>query len=110
MALRECYRVLKDVTHAIYTVPLLYPVHEAPRDFYWFTNFGLKYLFEKVGFTIVELNPLSGFAHTFLQLYLKLVKNKFDKGLIKKLCLVDIYIYLCSKPGLFLNKYENTKI
>lgn len=110
MALRECYRVLKKGAHAIYTVPLFYPVHEAPRDFYRFTNFGLKYLFEKVGFTIVEIHPLSGFALTFLQLHLKLVKNKLDRGIIKKLRLVDIYIYLCSKLGLFLNKYDNTKI
>jgi len=69
LALRECYRVLKLDGMAIYTVPFIWHLHEEPRDFYRFSKYGLKYLFEKVGFEVVELNALSGFWVTFGQLF-----------------------------------------
>jgi hypothetical protein len=46
---------------------LFWHLHEEPRDFYRYTKYGLKYLFEKNGFEIVELKPLSGFWVTFGQ-------------------------------------------
>lgn len=66
-AIKETYRVLKTGGYAIYTVPFFWHLHEEPRDFYRFTKYGLKYLFEKNGFEIVELKPLSGFWVTFGQ-------------------------------------------
>jgi ubiquinone/menaquinone biosynthesis C-methylase UbiE len=66
-AIKETYRVLKAGGYAIYTVPFFWHLHEEPRDFYRFTKYGLKYLFEKNGFEIVELKPLSGFWVTFGQ-------------------------------------------
>jgi len=66
-AIKEAKRVLKKGGYAIYTVPLFWHLHEEPRDFYRFTKYGLKYLFEKNGFEIVELKPLSGFWVTFGQ-------------------------------------------
>jgi len=64
-ALHEAFRLLKPGGYAIYTVPLFWHLHEEPRDFYRYTKYGLKYLFEKAGFEIVELKPLSGFWVTF---------------------------------------------
>lgn len=49
----------------MYTIPLFWHLHEEPRDFYRYTKFGIQYLFEKVGFEIVELKSLSGFWVTF---------------------------------------------
>jgi len=66
-AIKEAHRVLKKGGYAIYTVPLFWHLHEEPRDFYRYTKYGLKYLFEKNGFEIVELKPLSGFWVTFGQ-------------------------------------------
>ena len=66
-AIAEAYRVLKKGGYAIYTAPLFWHLHEEPRDFYRFTQYGLKYLFEKNGFETVELRPLSGFWVTFGQ-------------------------------------------
>lgn len=66
-AIAECNRVLKTDGIAIYTTNLFWHVHEAPRDFYRYTKWGLMYLFEKNGFEIVELKPLSGFCVTFGQ-------------------------------------------
>ncbi len=68
-AIEESHRVLKIGGYAIYTVPFIWHLHEEPRDFYRFTKYGLKYLFEKVGFEVVELKALSGFWVTFGQLF-----------------------------------------
>lgn len=78
-ALRECYRVLKPGGMAIYNVPFIWHLHEEPRDFYRFSKYGLKYLFEKVGFEVIELKALSGFWVTFGQLF---VYNlyRYNKG------------------------------
>lgn len=66
-AIAECNRVLRRGGVAIYTVPLFWHLHEEPRDFYRYTKYGVKYLFEKNGFEILELKPLSGFWVTFGQ-------------------------------------------
>lgn len=89
MALRECHRILKKGGIAIYSVPFIWHVHEAPRDFYRFSQFGLKYLFEKVGFEVVEINALSGFWVTFGQLF---VYNlyRLNKGIIARTFIIDL--------------------
>ncbi len=66
-AISEAYRVLKKEGCAIYLVPLFWHLHEEPHDFYRFTKHGLRYLFEKSGFELVELRALSGFVVTFAQ-------------------------------------------
>lgn len=66
-AIKEANRILKKGGYAIYTVPLFWHLHEEPRDFYRYTKYGLKYLFEKNNFEIIELKPLSGFWVTFGQ-------------------------------------------
>jgi SAM-dependent methyltransferase len=88
LALKECYRVLKPEGIAIYSVPFIWHLHEEPRDFYRFSKYGLKYLFEKVGFEIVELNALSGFWITFGQL---LVYNlyRLNKGPLRWFRITD---------------------
>jgi len=97
-AIRECYRILKTAGYALYTVPFIWHLHEEPRDYYRFTKYGLKYLFEKVGFEVVELKALSGFWVTFGQLF---VYNlfRFNRGPIKWLKIivgVGLIIQLCA--------------
>ncbi len=64
-ALRESIRVLKPGGHAIYTVPLFWHLHEEPRDFYRYTKYGLRHLFEDAGYHVVQIVPASGFWITF---------------------------------------------
>lgn len=109
LAIRECYRVLKQESYAIYSVPFIWHLHEEPRDFFRYSKYGLKHLFEKCGFRIIDISPLSGFAVTFIQLHLYLVKGKFDKGIIKTLGLFKLYLLLCTKLGLFINRFDNSK-
>ncbi|MBI2837639.1 MAG: class I SAM-dependent methyltransferase [Acidobacteria bacterium] len=88
LAIRECHRVLKPGGTAIYAVPFIWHLHEAPRDFFRFSKFGLEYLFTKVGFEIVELRALSGFWATFGQL---LVYNlyRLNRGPLRWLRIID---------------------
>ncbi len=64
-ALKESFRVLRPGGHALYTVPLFWHIHEAPRDFYRYTKYGLEHLFGEAGFEIVDISALSGFWLTF---------------------------------------------
>ncbi|MBC7606934.1 MAG: class I SAM-dependent methyltransferase [Burkholderiales bacterium] len=108
-AIRECFRVLKNDGFAIYSVPFIWHLHEEPRDFFRYSTYGLQHLFQKSGFKIIEIAPLSGFAVTFIQLHLYLAKGKLDKGLFKTLGIFKAYLYLCTKLGLFLHQYDNSK-
>lgn len=64
--LSEAFRVLKPGGVAIFTVPFVWDEHEPPFDYARYTSFGLKHLFEKNGFIILEnkkyLNDLRLFA------------------------------------------------
>lgn len=88
-ALRECHRVLRSGGVAIYTVPFIWHLHEEPRDFYRFSKYGLKYLFEKVGFELVELSALSGFWATFGTLLAYNI-NRFNRGWLRRSHVIDL--------------------
>ena len=59
--LDEAYRILKDDGQIMLTVPFQWWVHEAPYDYFRYTPFGLKFLFEKAGFEDIEVIANSGF-------------------------------------------------
>lgn len=66
-ALKEAHRALKPGGYAIYTAPLFWHLHEEPRDFFRYTKHGLAHLFDKAGFEVIKIEPLSGFWVTFGQ-------------------------------------------
>lgn len=99
-ALRECNRILKPTGVAVYTVPFIWHLHEEPRDFYRFSKYGLRYLFEKTGFEIVELKALSGFWVTFGQLLVYYL-YRLNWGPIRWLHIIDL-IGLILQGGFFI--------
>lgn len=55
VAIAEMKRVLKPAGSLILTTRFVYPIHDAPNDYYRFTEYGLKYLFRD--WEIIELMP-----------------------------------------------------
>lgn len=56
----ELYRVLRKDGKVILSVPHLSRLHEEPYDFYRYTKYGLRHLFEEAGFKEVEIIPRGG--------------------------------------------------
>jgi ubiquinone/menaquinone biosynthesis C-methylase UbiE len=108
LALRECYRVLKSGGMAIYSAPFIWHLHEEPRDFYRFSKYGLKYLFEKVGFEIIELKALSGFWITFAQLFVYYL-YRFNLGPFRWFRIIDILGLSIQTFSYFLGKLDRTE-
>jgi SAM-dependent methyltransferase len=78
-ALREARRLLRPGGVAVYTVPFIWHIHEEPRDFYRYSKYGLRYLFDRAGFEVEELVPLSGFWVTFGQAFVYYIHG-FARG------------------------------
>ncbi|MGH7771558.1 MAG: class I SAM-dependent methyltransferase [Candidatus Binatia bacterium] len=76
LALKELWRVMKKGGRLILTTPHLSRIHEAPHDYFRFTEYGLRLLCEESGFRILSLNPvgslLSFLGHTFSTVFLSL--------------------------------------
>lgn len=59
--LNEAFRILKPGGNMILQVPFMWQVHEAPYDYFRFTQYGLQYLFQKAGFNNIVVTPQTGF-------------------------------------------------
>ena len=76
--LNESYRILKKGGIIILQVPFMWWIHEAPYDYFRFTSYGLKYIFEKAGYKDIHIQPTTGF---FTMWFLKM--NYFSLRCIK---------------------------
>ena len=108
LALKECWRVLKQGGIAIYSVPFIWHLHEEPRDFYRFSKYGLKYLFEKVGFEIVEIEALSGFWVTFGQLFVYNI-YRFNRGPLRYIPVIPALSLVIQGASYLLDKIDKTE-
>lgn len=77
-AFQEISRVLKKDGYLVLAVPFLYPVHEAPYDFYRYTKYGIEYQMKKNGFKIERNMPWGGIG-MFLCVYFHLFLGKMVK-------------------------------
>jgi SAM-dependent methyltransferase len=59
--LKELHRVLIPGGRIFYTGPFWYEEHEQPYDFYRYTQFAVRHLFESAGFEIKELRWMDGY-------------------------------------------------
>lgn len=76
--LNESYRILKNDGVMILQVPWMWWIHEAPYDYFRYTPYGLKYMFEKAGYKDIHIQPMTGF---FTMWFLKM--NYFSLKWIK---------------------------
>jgi SAM-dependent methyltransferase len=57
----ELFRVLVPGGRLWLTVPLTWPLHEEPYDFWRFTSHGLRHVLEETGFRVERLEPRGGY-------------------------------------------------
>ena len=62
--LEEAFRILKEGGGLLLQVPFQWHVHEAPYDYFRYTEYGLKYLLAKTGFRNIEVTATTGFWST----------------------------------------------
>lgn len=60
MALKDCFRVLKNGGYLVITTVQYWHTHNYPDDFYRYTKQGLEYLCKKAGLKIVDIWSLGG--------------------------------------------------
>lgn len=83
--LDEAFRILKINGTFILQVPFMWHVHEEPYDYFRFTNFGLKYMFNKAGFKDVVIEATSGFwVVWFVKLNYQLIRIIEGKSFKKR--------------------------
>ena len=80
----EAFRLLRPGGHLILTAPFIWPIHEAPRDFFRYSPYGLRHLLEEAGFEVVEVQPLAG-AWTTFSLELSYALRPYRRGLVRPL-------------------------
>lgn len=104
--LGEMFRVLRPGGVMILSVPMTWPDHEEPYDFYRYTRYGVEYLVKGVGFEIVELHQRGNLPITLVQLLLDVLFARGRQGLggriasnMLSLALNSIAMLGCSAGG-----------
>ncbi len=59
--LQELYRVLRPGGKLFLSAPQSWYQHQKPHDYYRYTAFGLRYLFEKAGFEVQSIENMGGY-------------------------------------------------
>jgi SAM-dependent methyltransferase len=107
-ALRECFRVLRPGAHAIITVPLMWHLHEEPRDFFRYTRHGLNHLLVKAGFEVVEMVPLSGFWVSFGQMLTYMLRRR-NHGIVRRTGILTLAGSAIQLASLGLDKVDRAE-
>lgn len=112
MMLNEAYRVLKKGGVIVISIPFQWWVHEAPWDYQRYTRYGLKYHFDKAGFTDIEIEETTGFWLLWILKFnyqiVRLVRGPYIMRQLIRLFLIPFW-FLNQWIAIFLDKYWEEK-
>eukprot|EP01028_Stygiella_incarcerata_P014383 TRINITY_DN9450_c0_g1_i2.p1 TRINITY_DN9450_c0_g1~~TRINITY_DN9450_c0_g1_i2.p1 ORF type:complete len:249 (-),score=-39.49 TRINITY_DN9450_c0_g1_i2:68-814(-) len=89
----EINRVLKPGGMIFFTIPYLWPLHDAPFDEYRYTPYSLERIFRKANFNMIQLEPTGGWDASLAQM-IGLWINRSQKTNEKKEELKEKYFSL----------------
>jgi SAM-dependent methyltransferase len=72
---KEMARVLKRGGKVIVGVPFLYPIHEAPHDYFRYTEHALGLFSERAGLTLISLDAFGGLAEGLVEYWSRIVSR-----------------------------------
>jgi SAM-dependent methyltransferase len=78
--LGEFRRVLRPGGHVILSVPFLFYLHDAPRDYFRFTRYGVQSLAERARLDVVSCETSGGLGHTALNAVTMVVSSALWSG------------------------------
>jgi len=81
----EIHRVIRPGGVLFFTVPFLWPLHDAPHDFFRYTPFALESLLKKGGFTKLELHALAGWDGALCQMIGLWVRRRPMPALLRRI-------------------------
>ncbi|GAB2502234.1 class I SAM-dependent methyltransferase [Lysobacter humi (ex Lee et al. 2017)] len=99
--MREIARVLSDGGRVVLSLPLLYPIHDAPYDFQRLTEHGLRRLLGSTGFEIEDLRPsTNAFESASLVMNLVIAGTALE-SIRRRSLMTLVALPLCSLVPLF---------
>ena len=78
LAAKEIMRVLKTGGMALITEGMVGSLHSEPRDYWRFTPHGMRYIFEKFGARVIEVDLVGGVATASLQMQASFLIDVFN--------------------------------
>ncbi|MCX7696305.1 MAG: class I SAM-dependent methyltransferase [Bacteroidales bacterium] len=81
LIIKEFYRILKPGGYVLISIPFAWGEHNIPYDFRRLTSFGLRYIFEKNGFKVLQLEKTSNTIHTITQLITSEIRHQRLPGI-----------------------------
>lgn len=101
-AIQEAFRVLKPGGTLLISAPFIWHLHEAPRDFFRYSRYGLAHLLTQNGFSVIELKALAGFWVTFGVIFSYYLHN-FNRGIVKRTHLIPLLCHVVQRVALGLD-------
>lgn len=98
--IQEMSRILKPGGHVVINLPFMYCIHDAPYDYFRYTNYSLKSMFEDHDFEVKEMHATGGSMDIITDLVAKIICAIPFLGNVISLYYQKLYWLLVKVPPL----------